>query len=320
MAEPDPPPPMLAIQRGQLEQLQAITSLMGTQNTQHIERFIGDPKKFQSWIKSIDKYLIVVGACRETSIKSVALQSSEGAVSEFLLRFYRTYPDCTWTDVYAQLKSRFSDIIDTQHALQVLRTTKQKVGETAQVYAERLICVAEQAWPDSDLTAPLISQQLTDCFIDGLTDSAVARRVLREGPQTFTAAVQIAVSEQNLTRKIQLRNRAAPKFQYKPKLSSQSSQEEPMEVDSFRGSCYKCGKPGHRAINCRSKMSRVHEVRLTCFKCGQSGHVISKCTNPGNPQTGRCWNCGQRNHRQAQCQKKTGTPQNNEQLNEQTLA
>lgn len=325
-------PPMVAIHREQLGQLRAISNLLGTQNAGAIEKFSGDPKKFTGWIKGLEKYIMVIGADKETSMKSAVLQSSDGPVSEFLLRYYQNSPESTWTEVFAQLKSRFCDIIDTQHALQVLRTTKQKPGETAQVYAERLIGVAEQAWPDADLNEALISRQLTDAFVDGLTDNAVARRVLRDNPATFNEAVQVAVYEQNLNRKIQLRNRAEPKFRSfrPPKYEKGERSEEPMEVDSFRGRCYKCDKPGHRAIECKTKpkpksVFETTKVRLTCFKCGQEGHRLSTCRNPGNPQTGRCWCCGSRDHRHQQCSKQAGqnkanSTTENKSLNEQTLA
>ena len=53
---------------------------------------------------------------------------------------------------------------------------------------------------------------MIDCLIDGLTDSAVARKVMRENPHMFQNTVRIAVNEQNLSRKFELRNRAVPKI------------------------------------------------------------------------------------------------------------
>ena len=53
------------------------------------------------------------------------------------------------------------------------------------MFAEHLICMAEQAWPDQNLTSPLIEAQLIDCFIDGLTDGGIARKVMRENSATL---------------------------------------------------------------------------------------------------------------------------------------
>ncbi len=296
----------------QVERLGNIALLLGTQCAQtSIEKFAGDPKKFQSWIKSIDKYILVVGS-DAAGKKTFALQSAEGPVSEFLVRYYYANPEATWSQVHEQLKSRFGDVIDSQHAMQMLRQTRQNSGETIQSFSERVLCMAEQSYPDRPLTDPIIERQLVDCLVDGLTDSSVARKLMREDPTTFQSAVQIAVHEQNLTKKFELRNRPIPKWKpTKPVRQSQNIQtriyEEPMEVDSFRGNCYRCGKSGHIAVSCKARARQVpsvHEVNqghLVCYKCGQAGHVLAKCQGPGNPATGRCWACGQRGHKQREC-------------------
>ena len=42
--------------------------------------------------------------------------------------------------------------------------------------------------------------------------------------------------------------------------------------------CFKCGKPGHIARNCRSRSE------LTCYNCGKRGHVFQNCWSQGNGQ------------------------------------
>jgi len=303
--------PHLEIQQGQLARLGTITNLLGTQSARSaIEKYSGEPHKFLSWIRSLEKYSLVVGTDKET-LKGFALQSSEGPVSDFLVRYLNAHAgssECTWDVVYGELKARFGEIIDTQHAMQILRSSKQRSGETVQVYAERLLRLAEQAWPEMDLTQALIERQIIDSFTDGLTDNAVARKVLREGPTAFAVAVRIAIQEQNLTRKFELRNRGTPKYKQPPRFREKEQKrdevrhEEPMEIDNFHGKCYKCGKKGHRAVGCRSrKLYEVTTSRLVCYKCGQPGHGIPTCNNVGNPSTGRCWKCGHKGHKQAEC-------------------
>ncbi|XP_058732932.1 uncharacterized protein LOC131604514 [Vicia villosa] len=42
--------------------------------------------------------------------------------------------------------------------------------------------------------------------------------------------------------------------------------------------CFKCGKSGHKAINCRTGSS------VTCFNCGEKGHISTKCDKPKKEQ------------------------------------
>ena len=320
---PDPVPPevilaqgqreQVEIGRGQLQQLNTIGHLLGTQNAQaSLTKYSGDPKKFQDWIRSLEKYQLLVGRSQDHDKKAFALHSAEGPVSDFLVRYFKTNPLSTWTDVLNELKARFDDIVDRQHGLQVLRTTKQKKDETIQVFAERLLYVAEQAWPGEDLNQVLIQRQILDIFVDGIMENQIARKVLRENPNTLSAAVKIAVDEQNLTRKFQLRNRVVTQPKTVSRLKTDKFDrttdrvEVPMEVDTFQGRCFKCHKQGHRAVNCRQK--KVHEVktgsRLICYRCGEPGHGLKTCQNQGKPETGRCWHCGSPDHKRATCPKR----------------
>lgn len=61
--------------------------------------------------------------------------------------------------------------------------------------------------------------------------------------------------------------------------------------------CFKCGKLGHRANECKS-------AGLKCFKCGKTGYHIVKCMS--NVST--CYNCGKLGHISTQCQKPKKTP------------
>jgi hypothetical protein len=68
----------------------------------------------------------------------------------------------------------------------------------------------------------------------------------------------------------------------------------------FKGSCNKCGKQGHKAIDCHANVNAVgpatsaegfKETRK-CFRCGKAGHPIKNCRMPksksASPLVGMC--------------------------------
>ena len=52
------------------------------------------------------------------------------------------FPQNTWNDLKGELAKRFSDVTDSQYAVSLLTSVRQK-GENIQVYAERILSLAE---------------------------------------------------------------------------------------------------------------------------------------------------------------------------------
>ena len=77
-----------------------------------------------------------------------------------------------------------NQVTDPQQALSMLRRTRQKHTEGVQVYAERMLALAEDAWPDRT-TDKLVQCQLVDIFVDGLTSDTIARKLMRQQPETI---------------------------------------------------------------------------------------------------------------------------------------
>nr|AZY88397.1 gag protein [Rabbit endogenous lentivirus type K] len=51
---------------------------------------------------------------------------------------------------------------------------------------------------------------------------------------------------------------------------------------SFQGNCYRCGKKGHMARNCKSG----EKTPLKCHNCGRTGHMAKVCKQPKNGKAG----------------------------------
>ena len=71
--------------------------------------------------------------------KMVAFQIARGAVSDYIHRFTKGHPNATWQEMKTDLAVRFADIVDEAHARALLRTMRQKNGESLQIFAERLL-------------------------------------------------------------------------------------------------------------------------------------------------------------------------------------
>jgi hypothetical protein len=66
------------------------------------------------------------------------------------------------------------------------------------------------------------------------------------------------------------------------------------------GTCNKCGKTGHKAVDCRQKANG--KFNGNCHKCGKAGHKAQDCRSTNtNGFKGKCHNCGKVGHKQFEC-------------------
>ena len=259
--------------------------------TQNVH-FSGQPKYFRKWTQDLDRIILssnVPMAEQSDTYKKVAWSTARGAVAEVITRRAADHPHETWEELKAELKIRFGPTVDSSHASRVLRNQFQKRNESVQSFAERLLDLAEDAYPDEDLASPIIQRQLSDIFVEHLLDSDMSVRIARKEKVTLTENLELAIKEQNLQRKFQVRydNRplGQPKRsaqQQRPQQQPQQLQEwsdprdiEPMEIDSIRHAgyrCYGCFKVGHLRDDCPNK-------DVQCHRCQQFGHFRTECPN-----------------------------------------
>ena len=188
------------------------------------------------------------------------------------------FPQNTWNDLRGELAKRFSDVNDSQYALSLLRSVRQKVGENIQIYAERILSLAEEAFAGQGGNA--VERQLIDTFVDGLVNNdQLKMKILRDNPDTLQGAISIATKEQNLRARVNLSSSFHPPYK-------SERREELMEVDHYRPvKCFKCRKTGHTKKNCKNVnsvddktgASDIKRFKGRCWGCGKEGHILKFC-------------------------------------------
>ena len=285
-------------------QLSGLSTVVGAQGFSHIVHpFEGDSKIFKDWVRSIEKYASLTGLT-DDRVKMVAYQSSRDAVCDFIKRYLHDNVGNNWGQLKTELTLRFAEISDPQHAFVLLRKIKQKLEENVQLYAERLLSLAEEAFTGQNGGVAAIERQLVWFFIDGLAHDNLKMKVMRENPATLQAAVGSAMTEQNLRKKNNLRIGRVT--------DSNVRHTEPMEVEYALPPkhCHVCYQLGHLATHC-SNSSHINAVASINPDRGvgrKESYSINRNFpyNRGNRQMRSkayitCWNCREKGHYQNEC-------------------
>ncbi|MEW8547173.1 MAG: hypothetical protein AB2693_26985 [Candidatus Thiodiazotropha sp.] len=249
-----------------------------------IKAFDGNPKEFDTWIKQIEKHAFLFN-CDDRKKQLVAYQTCTGLVSDYIKRYLDSSGDKTWTNLKDNLQSRFSPVLDRPKAFEQLVTIRQKRDEDVQFYAERLLSLAEKAYPDrSDSINPIVEQQLLTIFLCGLSDSNIRAQVERVQPASFEEAFQIALREQGIMYRCATRNKVRPDRLDKPpqqyNFNANRRDEQPMDIDHTRRNNYKfctiCNKRGHDKHSHKGART-VRQGEIECWGCKGKGHTLRNC-------------------------------------------
>lgn len=264
----------------QSEELKSLGQLLAAQNiSNQVKSFSGKASEYNDWIKSIDKYMQLSG-CSEIRAKYVAFQTSSGVVSDFIERFLHgdgIFQDSSWATLKSQLKIRFGEIQDEQHALAQLQKLRQKSSESAAVFGERVYALAKEAFPEGLDQLP-VQRQLISILVDGLHNRAVKMKLLRENPKELAKAMTLATEEETIRKRFEMR--AGPGGKDYVTDVTDDRDIEPMDISHIRQQvCFKCQKKGHLAKHCKNRLvAQVQSRReLRCWHCNFPGHIRRMC-------------------------------------------
>ena len=275
---------------GELKKL--VGSMVTTQLLSNITVFKGAPKDYKRWIRDVERHVQATNGDDSAHI-AIATQSAGGVVGDFIFRYRNDHAGATWRQIKDELAARFSDIVDADHAFSQLRNLKQKSGESVAIYAEKILELASDAFPNEDLANALVARQLIDVYVNGLEERYVARKILRDNPVTFAGAVDIAVNETRLTKKWTIRKLVAP------------DRSEPMEVDMVGSGPGNGGRVGHENYNRKRAETGHVNTNDQCYSCGKRGHYARDCRS--RPRVvGPCYTCNQMGHLRRDCYRNQG--------------
>ena len=110
-----------------------------------LPRLDGTPTKIKVWIKAINNYGLIT-ACDDEKLKLLALQTADGPLSDFIHPRLTAHQDRHRLELRNELQSRFAEVKDKSFALGLLRRLRQEKHENVQMYPERLLNLAEDAF------------------------------------------------------------------------------------------------------------------------------------------------------------------------------
>ena len=275
-----------------------------------VPQYDGRTTKCREWLAAVEKYGEIHRFTDEKKINTAFLTARSSA-EDFIRRWRVGTPAVqqTWTNLSAALVNHFGAVVDSNHALDLLRKIRQGPHENVCLYGERLFLLSQDAYSTAEMADPtsyaLAQRQLVSYFTDGLHDRAIKLRIMRLAPNDLNGALTIARDEMNLMKRFELRNGHSYR---RPSDSGQSI--EPMEVNQVRTrTCHLCGKAGHMARDCSQRQPRD----VQCLICGSNQHPTERCGRKNHDrrhvnsvdkqQPNGCFICGSLDHWKRDCPK-----------------
>ena len=150
-------------------------------------------------------------------------------------------------------------------------TRQQRPGENIATFVSELRSIAKRCNFEGTL-----EKMIRDRLVCGVRDDRLQRRLLIETNLDFKKAMEISIATEAALRNVkELHSVVAGASRSEDAVCNKVvPQGKPQTTDS----CYRCGKPSHKANNCPFKTAK-------CHNCGKTGHIKRACRQPKKQST-----------------------------------
>ena len=214
--------------------------------------------------KKCSVFLAVIGASAYKLVRSLVAPEKPGEktfkeLTEIMATHYNPVP--------SEIVQRYK-----------FHTRVRQPSETVSAFVSELRSLAEHC-NFGDTLEPM----LRDRLVCGINDDAIQKRLLAHSDLSFTKALRTAQGMEaaaNNLKKLHDGDRANEEREVN-KMSHRGEQKDRKKEEKGSGGdgpcCYRCGKAGHLATQCRHRGAK-------CHNCGKVGHLRVVCRSQPQPR------------------------------------